>query len=101
MRLAWLTDIHLEFVSRPDVEALAREVRAEGPDSVLIGGDIATAAQLVAYLELLIELRRTPIYFVLGNHDYYGGSIAPGRAEVDPLVRRRRGLPLLPRPRPP
>jgi len=92
MRLAWLTDIHLEFVSRPDVEAFAREVRAEGPDSVLIGGDIATAAKLVAYLELLIELLRTPIYFVLGNHDYYGGSIAAVRAEVDRLVRRRREL---------
>ena len=92
MRLAWLTDIHLNFVSRPAIEAVAREVRALGPDAVLIGGDIGHAGDVVAYLELLSALLRVQIFFVLGNHDYYRGSIAAVRAEVARLVGRRQDL---------
>src|SRR4051812_20427466 len=92
MRLAWLTDIHLNFVPRPAIEAFAREVLALGPDAVLIGGDIGQADDVAAYLELLSALLRVPVYFVLGNHDYYGGSIGAVRDEVTRLVARKRGL---------
>ncbi|MFO0866970.1 MAG: hypothetical protein U0744_20400 [Gemmataceae bacterium] len=50
MRLAWLTDIHLNFVDRPGVETLLRELRDACPDAVLIGGDIAEADSVFRFL---------------------------------------------------
>jgi predicted phosphohydrolase len=92
MRLAWLTDIHLNFVRRPEVEALAREVLAANPDAVLLGGDIGEADNVCGFLEQLAGMIRRPIFFVLGNHDYYRGSVTAVREEVAALTRRVAGL---------
>lgn len=76
MRLAWLTDLHLNFVAPAAVEALAAGVLAGRPDAVLVGGDTGEADSALEYLGRLAELVRRPVYFVLGNHDYYHGSVA-------------------------
>lgn len=80
MRLAWLTDIHLNFVDLDGVEAFADSVAAQKPDAVLITGDIGEAFSVTFLLEALAGLIRRPIYFVLGNHDFYRGSIHEVRA---------------------
>jgi 3',5'-cyclic AMP phosphodiesterase CpdA len=92
MRLAWLTDIHLEFVADAGVEALARQVVATRPDAVLVGGDIGTATGVMRYLRRLADAIHTPIHFVLGNHDFYGGSIAAVRADAVKLQLDHDGL---------
>jgi 3',5'-cyclic-AMP phosphodiesterase len=92
MRLAWLTDIHLDWLDREAIEEFARDVHAATPDVVLIGGDIGHARDVADYLEILSDLLRLPIFFVLGNHDYYGGSIDVVRAEVRRLARRLRDV---------
>jgi 3',5'-cyclic AMP phosphodiesterase CpdA len=92
MRVAWLTDLHLEFVESPGIEALAGRVREARVDAALIGGDTAHAADVVEHLERLGMLLRIPIFFVLGNHDYYGSSIAAVRAKVNDFVNRTRNL---------
>lgn len=43
MRVAWLTDIHLDFVSEPATEQFIARVRATGAHTVLVSGDIAVA----------------------------------------------------------
>lgn len=96
MRLAWLTDIHLNFVDRPAVGTLAGEVRDARPDVVLIGGDIGEAESVCSLLELFAREVRLPVYFVLGNHDFYRGSIAGVRAAAAELTRRSAGLTWLP-----
>ena len=92
LRLAWLTDIHLNWVERPAIEGLARDIQDAQPDAVLIGGDIGHATDVVTYLQLLHQLLRLPIFFVLGNHDYYYGAVASLRAEVRALVDRTPDL---------
>jgi Icc-related predicted phosphoesterase len=42
MKLAWLTDLHLNFVGRNSVEGLCATIGASNADAVLITGDIAT-----------------------------------------------------------
>jgi len=84
-RIAWLTDIHLNFVPLLEIAAFAAQIRAQFPDAILISGDIGEAPSLVAYLRLLDELLPMPMYFVLGNHDFYGGSIEAVRAQVTAL----------------
>lgn len=81
-RIAWATDVHLEFCSTARIERFTDEVRATAPDVLLLGGDIATARSLTTALGLLEARIPCPIWFVLGNHDFYGGSIRSVRAEV-------------------
>jgi len=76
-RIAWLSDIHLNFVRK--IDRLVDEIRAADVDLLLIGGDIAEARSFAGYLTELTTRLQLPIYFVLGNHDYYGASVAEVR----------------------
>jgi len=75
MRLTWLTDIHLEFPSDAGRKRLADEISLQNPNNVLITGDIANASKIKTLLPELQERVGVPIFYVLGNHDFYGGSI--------------------------
>lgn len=95
-RLAWLTDLHLNFVTPGLIDRLCRAVREAGADAVLLGGDIGEALDVEEQLEGLDARLGLPIYFVLGNHDYYRGSIARVRAGVEALCARTPSLHWLP-----
>ena len=87
-RLAWLTDIHLNFLPRKKLAAFIAEVAATQPDAVLLGGDVDEAEHVAGTLETLCRSWEVPVYFVLGNHDFYRGSLATVRAEVNRLAER-------------
>jgi len=95
-RCAWVTDIHLNFVGPSAVEGFCRSIGDLGPDVVLVGGDIGEAPSITTYLQILEDRLRRPIYFVLGNHDFYRGSLACVRRDVDELARGSRWLRWLP-----
>lgn len=82
MRLAWLTDIHLNFLPAHGLHSFFGDIRQQHPDVVLISGDIGEANSTAFYLQLLAKNLACPIYFVLGNHDYYRGSFAEVAASV-------------------
>lgn len=84
-RLAWATDIHVNFVSARALEQLCAEMVASDPDALLITGDIAEAPTLRGALQRIADLVRRPVYFVLGNHDYYFGSIERVRESTSAL----------------
>lgn len=77
--LAWATDIHLDFVDDAARDALAARLAADGPDGVVLSGDLASADSLVDHLAALADALARPIYFVLGNHDFYRGDVASVR----------------------
>lgn len=52
-RLAWLTDIHLNFLQDSKVEHFCRSVADLSPDAVLIGGDISDASGVKGHLEIM------------------------------------------------
>lgn len=95
-RIAWLTDIHLNFLSPKRVKAFCRGIVEHNPEAVLIGGDIADARTIKLYLGILEDELSRPIYFVLGNHDYYHGSIAGVRTAIKELCDRSDWLHWLP-----
>jgi len=74
-RIVWLTDIHLEFVSTEAALAFIDQIAALSPDLVLIGGDTGTARNLDFFLRAFDERIHCPAFFVLGNHDFYHGSL--------------------------
>jgi 3',5'-cyclic-AMP phosphodiesterase len=96
LRIAWLTDIHLEFLSHGEVDAFFERLSAHDPEAVLVGGDTGTAATLSRFLSGMEERLQRPIYFVLGNHDFYGGSIREVRRAAADLAARSRWLHWLP-----
>lgn len=95
-RVAWLTDIHLEFLKPPAIDRFLGAVRETGADAVLITGDIAQAPILAGLLRHMVRVLVKPVYFVLGNHDFYRGDIDPVRAEMTALTRERSGAVWLP-----
>jgi predicted MPP superfamily phosphohydrolase len=56
-------------------------------DCFAITGDIGEARSIERYLRLLESSLQRPIYFVLGNHDFYHGSIVLVRERVRNLCK--------------
>jgi len=75
MKLAWLTDIHLNFIDDVARQKFYQEIVNTRSDGVLISGDIAEAPCLIDMLNEMAKYIDKPIYFILGNHDYYRGQI--------------------------
>ncbi|HLF93751.1 MAG TPA: metallophosphoesterase [Planctomycetota bacterium] len=96
MKLAWATDIHLDFLDGQQIEAFTAGLEKSGADAFLIGGDIAKAGSVEKHLRSLESRLLRPVYFVLGNHDFYVGSIPKVRAAMSELSRGSRLLKWLP-----
>lgn len=81
MRATWLTDVHLTFVVvQGRLQKLFDAIRAENPDVLLVTGDTGEAPDVFQHLEALHSETKVPVYYVLGNHDFYGSNIAAVRA---------------------
>lgn len=87
MRLVWLTDIHLNFCTPYATQTFLRRVAESKPDAVLVSGDIAEATDVASYLRQMAGAIDRPIYFVLGNHDFYFGSIHDVRRQMGEVCR--------------
>lgn len=81
-RVVWLTDLHLNHCDDNLVDQLFQEINAQEPDSIWIGGDFSESFQLLRYLRWMDHVFSCPVYFVLGNHDYYFSSIKMIRDQV-------------------
>lgn len=92
IRAVWCNDIHLDFLDGDAVDRFLRSVGDQSPDVVLVGGDISTARQIVAHLRRMEELIDAPTLFVLGNHDFYHGSIRDVRSRVSQLCGQSQKL---------
>jgi predicted phosphohydrolase len=96
MKLAWITDIHLNFVDFDTKQKFYESLFVNAIDAIAISGDIDEALTLS---NTLIEMTRhilKPIYFVLGNHDYYRGSVTGLRKEIKALCKKTSQLHWLP-----
>ncbi len=93
MRLLWLTDLHLDRARDADRHKFLGNLRSSHFDAAVITGDISSARFLRWHL---LELGRAcepkPVYFVLGNHDFFGGSFADVDASVADVCRLQSNL---------
>lgn len=94
--LAWCTDVHLDFLQDQDVINFAKQLIVQNPDGIVITGDISTAKHVVYHLSIIEKVVQRPVYFVLGNHDFYGGSIDEIRKEMKELTNMSQYLKYLP-----
>lgn len=74
-KLAWLTDVHLNFLTPEKRVSFYQRFKEQDIDAVLITGDIAETPNLGLLLTEFSTYINKTIYFVLGNHDYYHDSV--------------------------
>lgn len=96
MKLAWLTDIHLNFLDIHEREKFYQKILNTRCSTVLISGDIAEATDVVGFLSELADYVKKPVYFVLGNHDYYRGQVDEVREAMTDLTNQHDNLFWLP-----
>jgi 3',5'-cyclic-AMP phosphodiesterase len=83
MKLGWLTDPHLNCAREFAHHRLAGALAELAPDALLLTGDLHEAPGLLSALDWVAHYARCPVYFVLGNHDFYRCASIPAlRAEV-------------------
>ncbi len=102
-KYAWATDTHLDFLGN-DTQRLidfGNSLLRDGPTGIFLTGDISTANQVIYHLSALEKVVQRPIYFVLGNHDYYGGTTEQVRkamrelSNVSPYLRYMPTMPYI------
>jgi predicted phosphohydrolase len=87
-RLVWSTDLHLDAADKSQYRMFFDLVAEHEPDFVLIGGDISNGAASFNHLTELARIIKKPFYYVLGNHDFYYGSILRIREQADRLAEQ-------------
>jgi len=86
LNLLWATDLHLDHTSPEKASAFIREMADKNPSLAVITGDISTAETVDKWLLFMDRAFKCPVYFVLGNHDYYHGSIKEVREKVQQIT---------------
>lgn len=87
MRVGWLSDIHLNFLDYEGVSEFISGLASADVDLWAVSGDIGEADSVLDYLDRLASGLGRPVYFVLGNHDYYGSSISDVTERVNRATR--------------
>jgi predicted phosphohydrolase len=91
----WTTDPHFDHLRHPDAtREFGRALRREHPDAagLIVTGDIAESRSISPILRDLSVGFDLPVYFVLGNHDFYMGSFERVRRAVAGTAQRHDNL---------
>lgn len=76
----YTTDLHLNFLNEGIIKNFCKEIRNSNPLAFVIGGDTSEAPQFIKHMEMLRKnIMGIPIFFVMGNHDYYRSSVTKMR----------------------
>lgn len=112
---AWATDIHLDHLADRSLDSVKREsmlydlvfdfftrISNEQIDGLFLTGDLSTGVDLLKHLGVMEYAFKRPIYFVLGNHDYWMASTSDIRkklaevTQLSPNVRYMGALDFVP-----
>jgi len=85
-KIVMCSDLHINFIRQKDdwekrdeqyIKHFCSKIIAENPLCIVITGDTSEYPTLDLDLKLIQKYTNNiPIYFILGNHDFYHGSIA-------------------------
>lgn len=97
-KIAWLTDIHLNFLNSTERKKFYNQVDKTDSNTILITGDIAEASSICEVMHEFSVNTTKHIYFVLGNHDYYGGSVIDVKSKIIALCSKNKRITWLGKP---
>ncbi|QDT01656.1 Calcineurin-like phosphoesterase superfamily domain protein [Rubripirellula lacrimiformis] len=87
MKLLWTTDPHFDHATASAWQTWIDQIATAEVDGLIVTGDVTEADDLVARLRQIADRTGRQVYVVLGNHDFYGGSIAHTRRMMVNLAR--------------
>lgn len=91
--LLWLSDIHLDRATSDVKNRFLEKLHTARYDAVLLTGDISTSQHIIQHLtEISHACSHRSVFYTLGNHDYFGGSISEVENAVNELSRRLLNL---------
>lgn len=82
IKAAWITDPHVPFFNTPAPQSLLQGLK-DTHQVILITGDIAEHRFVAECIELVRRASGLPVFYVRGNHDFYGVMTVRGAQEVD------------------
>ena len=86
-KVIWLTDVHFNFLDTNEFQRFISEIQTQSPEIILIGGDIGEAHNVASYIKELEQSLESQICFVLGNHDFYKGSLSRVKKDVSKIAK--------------
>lgn len=91
-KFLWFTDTHLDKVSFWKKLSFLKTLDRERPTGIILTGDISNGRQTISDLEMIANTVSCPIYFVLGNHDYYWSSIEKTHDKIRNMCAKHSNL---------
>lgn len=88
----WYTDAHFDSVDILNKIKFLFRLRSEKPSGIFLTGDIANGPFTKFYLKILAKTVDCPIYFVLGNHDYWFSSFEETHNSIKRLCKEYPNL---------
>ena len=90
-KILHLTDVHFDHCNYETIKQLALECVAKKPLAIVLTGDISNANDISDHLRWFCShLGKLCVYIVLGNHDFYSGSIRDVRETVTNLASKEQ-----------
>jgi hypothetical protein len=84
----WLSDLHLDRASSEKIQMPHDTIAGLQSRVMIVSGDISSAPYIAKHLRGLAEAwAPRSLYFVLGNHDFYHGSIESVGRDVAAVCR--------------
>lgn len=84
MKVAHITDCHVDFLKNHELIEFLLSLQESEAEAFVITGDISKGTLVHKHLLWMEKIVQKPIYFVLGNHDFYDSSFA----EVNKNIRK-------------
>lgn len=91
-QILWVTDIHEDSCTPESLNLFIEEIARHDAPAVLVGGDTSNGQKSLDFLEILAEKTGKSLYFVLGNHDFYGHKIHDIREKAFALSQRNPNI---------
>lgn len=79
---SWATDLHLDLAESQVILDWVESAKEEKSEALFICGDITEDGTTLERIVALQDEIARPLFFILGNHDFYGGSIREIRESI-------------------
>lgn len=87
LKILHVTDPHFDYAPKFEYESFLSKVMARDFDLMVISGDICDGAYADKWISKLITAIKRPVFFVLGNHDYYNTASDYAQAKAHKVAK--------------
>ncbi len=91
-KFLWYTDTHFNYAFPFSTYRFVKHINKEKPEGVFITGDISHGKWVESHLNRIAKKVDCDVYFVLGNHDYHGRTMASVHDDMRRVCSKHQNL---------